>query len=126
MAERRNFVRIQKNIKVNFKVIVDRFANPGIPANMSHTTTLSGNGMTFMSPKPIDKGTKLEFTIDIPDGKGDGIDTSGEVLGAKKLGENEHEIIIKFLDIDTKSRDRLSAYVMREDVKEKMKAKKKK
>lgn len=125
MAERRNFVRIEKNIRVDFKVIVDKFANPGIPANMSYTRSLSGNGMTFLSPKAIDTGTRFEFTIEIEDGKNDGIDTSGEVLGCKKLNENEYEVIVKFLDIDPPSRDRLAAYVMREDVKAK-RAKKKK
>jgi hypothetical protein len=119
MAERRDFVRISKNIKVLFKVIVDKFANPGIPSNVSFTRSLSGNGMLLFLPKPLDNGVKLELTILIPDGNEEGIDTAGEVLGHNKLNENEYELKVRFTDIDEQSRDRLAKYVMREDVREK-------
>jgi len=126
MAEKRNFVRISKNIKVNFKVIIDKFANPGIPSNVSFTRSLSGNGMLLFSPKIIDIGTKLELTLEIPDGNDDGVDADGEVIGSNKLAENEFEIKIKFFDINETSRGRLVKYIMREDIKEKTQAKKKK
>jgi len=121
MDERRDFVRLKKRIKVMYKVIVDRFASTAVPPNITYTDTLSGNGMTFMSAKKIDEGVKLDITFEIEDGKKQGIDTAGVVLGSKQLDGGEHEIRVKFTDIDEPQKDRLARYVMREQVKTKKK-----
>lgn len=117
MAERRNFVRIKKRIKVLYKVIIDKFASTKAPFNMSFTETISGNGMTLFSPTPVEKGTKYEMTIELPDGKQKGIELVGEVIGYNKIDTNQYEIRIKFIDIDENVRDRLVKYILKEDLK---------
>jgi len=123
MAERRNFVRLKKRLKVAYRVIVDRYANDSLPPNMSYTDTISGNGMTMYSSKCIEKGTKLEIEITLDDKEGGNIETAGEVIGCDKGEGKEYEIKVKFIDIDEPQRDRLASYVIRQDVKAK-KAKK--
>jgi c-di-GMP-binding flagellar brake protein YcgR len=117
MAERRNFVRLKKRIKVLYKVIIDRFSSPKAPSNVSFTETLSGNGMTLLSPTPANKGTKYEMNIEIPDGKERGIDVVGEVIGYNIVGNNQYEIRIKFIEIEEMARDRLMKYILKEDLK---------
>ncbi len=117
MVERRNFVRIKKRIKVLYKIIIDKFASPKAPPNMSFTETLSGNGMTLFSPTPVEKGTKFEMTIELPDGKQRGIELAGEVIGYNKIDTNQYEIRIKFIDIEERVRDRLMRYILKEDLK---------
>lgn len=117
MTERRNFVRIKKRIKVLYKVIIDKFSSPKVPPNISFTETLSGNGMTLLSPTPVEKGVKYEMTIELPDGKTRGIELVGEVIGFNKLEANLYEIRIKFIDIDEMARDRLMKYILKEDLK---------
>jgi hypothetical protein len=118
MAEKRNFVRLNKAIELQYKVIIDRFASTGTPPNLTSTATISGNGLTFMSPKKIDKGTRLEMRIDIPDRA---VDMAGEVINIKQKGPGEFEIVIKFIDIDEPERDKLVKYILREGVKTKPK-----
>lgn len=117
MPERRNFVRIKKRIKVLYKVIIDKFASPKAPPNVSFTETLSGNGMTLFSPTPVEKGIRYEMTIELPDGKTHGIELAGEVIGYNKIDTNQYEIRIKFIDIEEKVRDRLVKYILKEDLK---------
>ena len=119
MEERRNFVRLNKMIKVMYKVIIDQFASTTAPPNTSTTETISGNGMVLLSPKKINEGTKLEMTIELPDGNSKGVEMAGEVIGTNELGANEFEIKIRFIEIDENERDRLVKYIMREDVKKK-------
>ncbi|GEM_PF-1335637 len=117
MAERRNFVRIKKRIKVLYKMIIDKFASTKAPPNVSFTETLSGNGMTLFSPTPVEKGTKFEMIIEVPDGKQHGIELVGEGIGLNKIDTNQYEVRIKFIDIEERVRDRLVRYILKEDLK---------
>ena len=119
MDERRNFVRLKKRIKVMYKYIIDRFASTTAPPNITYTDSLSGNGMVIFSPKKIEKGKKLEISIEVPDGNKKTVDLAGEVLGVNELNENENEIRIKFTEIDEPDRDRLVRYILKEGVKKK-------
>ncbi len=125
MAERRNFVRLKKRLRVAYRIIVERYANESLPPNMSYTDTISGNGVTIYSPKCIEKGTKLEIEISLDDKNDDVIEAVGEVIGCEKGGDKEYEIKIKFTDIDEPMRDRLVSYIIRQDVKFKAKKTKK-
>ena len=118
MAQKRKFVRLNKRIRVEYKVIIDKFASTAIPPNVTNTETISGNGMTFMSPKKIDKGTRLEMTVKLPES---GIDLAGEVINSKQAGPGEFEVIVKFTEIDEPDRDKLVKYILREGVKDKPK-----
>jgi c-di-GMP-binding flagellar brake protein YcgR len=121
MAQKRGFVRINKVIELEYKVIIDKFANTAVPPNLTNTATLSGNGLTFMSAKKVDKGIRLEMRIDIP---GKPVDLAGEVINLKQKGPGEFEVVVKFTEIDEPDRDRLIKYILREGVKNKPKNKK--
>jgi hypothetical protein len=121
MGQKRDFVRIDKGIELEYKVIIDKFANTAVPPNLTKTATISGNGLTFMSAKKIDKGTRLEMRLDVP---GKAVDLAGEVINAKQKGPGEYEIVSKFTEIDEPDRDRLVKYILREGVKAKPKNKK--
>jgi len=118
MGQKRDYVRLNKAIALEYKVIVDKFANTAIPPNMTNTATLSGNGLTFMSAKKIDKGVRLEMRIDVP---GKAVDLAGEVINTKQKGPGEFEIVAKFTEIDEPDRDRLVKYILREGIKAKPK-----
>jgi c-di-GMP-binding flagellar brake protein YcgR len=121
MGQKRDFVRIDKVIELEYKVIIDKFASTAIPPNLTKTATISGNGLTFMSPKKIDKGTRLEMRLDIP---GKSVDMAGEVINIKQKGPGEFEAVVKFVEIDEPDRDRLVKYILREGIKAKPKSKK--
>lgn len=124
MAQRRNFVRLSKKIKVEFRQIVERYANASVPPNISYTTTISGNGLTILSAKKVDKGMKYEMDIFIKDGDDSPINAAGEVLGSSEIEKGQFELKIKIVEIDEADRDRLASYILREDLKVKKAAKK--
>lgn len=121
MSQKRDFVRIEKAVELEYKVIIEKFANTAVPPNLTKTATISGNGLTFMSPKKIDKGTRLEMRIEIP---GKAVDLAGEIINTKLKGPGEFEVVIKFTEIDEPDRDRLVKYILREGLKAKPKNKK--
>jgi c-di-GMP-binding flagellar brake protein YcgR len=118
MAQKRNFFRLNKRVRVEYKVIIDKFASTAVPPDVTNTETISGNGMTFMSPKKIDKGIRLEMTVKLP---GDSIDIAGEVINSRQKGPGEFEVIVKFTEIDEPQRDKLVKFILREGVKNKPK-----
>ncbi|HPI04432.1 MAG TPA: PilZ domain-containing protein [Candidatus Goldiibacteriota bacterium] len=124
MAQRRNFVRLSKKIKVEFRQIVERYANASVPPNISYTTTISGNGLTILAAKKAEKGMKYEMDIFIKDGDDSPINAAGEVLGNSEIEGGQFEVKIKITEIDESDRDRLAAYILREDLKVKKAAKK--
>ncbi|MBP7792978.1 MAG: PilZ domain-containing protein [Candidatus Goldbacteria bacterium] len=119
MQERRKFFRLKKRLKVEFKIIIDKFSNPVIPPNISYTDTISGNGLVLLYSKAIEKSTKLEMSIELPDKNRTIIELTGEVIGYKMIDLNQYEIKIKFIDIDEKYRDKLVGYLLKEGVKNK-------
>jgi len=123
MKERRKFFRLKKRLKVEFKIIIDKFASTVVPPNISYTENISGNGMLLLYPKVIEKGTKLEMTIELSDPQQTQLDVAGEVVGYNEIGLNQYEIKIKFIDIDEKQRDKLIGFLLKEGAKNK-KAKK--
>jgi c-di-GMP-binding flagellar brake protein YcgR len=123
MKERRKFFRLKKRLKVEFKIIIDKFASTVVPPNISYTENISGNGMLLLYPKVIEKGTKLEMTIELSDPQQTQLDVAGEVVGYNEIGLNQYEIKIKFIDIDEKQRDKLVGFLLKEGAKNK-KAKK--
>jgi effector-binding domain-containing protein len=120
MAERRDFYRLSKRIEVEYKVIIDKFASTGIAPDTSFTDSISGNGLTLLTSKKLDKGTKLEMTLKIENGD---IDMAGEVIGNKELSRGQFETIVKFFQVDEPERQRLIKYITREGVKSKPKKK---
>lgn len=119
MQERRKFFRLKKRLKVEFKIIIDKFASTVVPPNISYTDTISGNGLVLLYSKIIDKGTKLEMTIELSDDNRTEVELAGEVIGYNKIDTNQYEIKIKFIDIDEKYRDKLIGYLLKEGVKNK-------
>jgi c-di-GMP-binding flagellar brake protein YcgR len=117
MAERRNYVRLKKRLEIEYKIIIDRFASTAAAPNTTFTDTISGNGMSMFVPKKVEKGTRFEMAIRLPDGAP--VDTAGEVIGVKEIAANQYEVIIKFKDMDTPDQDRLIKYILREGVKAK-------
>ncbi|MFP4465924.1 MAG: PilZ domain-containing protein [Candidatus Goldiibacteriota bacterium] len=115
--ERRNFVRLQKRHRVNYRLIVDTYANESVPANSSYTENISGSGMLMLSSKKYENGVKFEMEIEINDGDNEPIECVGEVIDSEEVSANEYNIKIKFIDIDNPVRDRLARYIIREDVK---------
>ncbi len=124
-GERRNFVRIKKMITVDYKVVIDKFASTAVPADVTQTETISGNGLTMMLPKPLKNGERLEMDIELPDGGKKPVELEGEVIGSVKKGAGEYQIKVKFTDINEQVRDRLIKYIFRENVKSGRKEKKK-
>jgi c-di-GMP-binding flagellar brake protein YcgR len=120
MGEKRDFVRIKERVEVEYKVIIDKFANTAVAPNTSFTNSLSGNGMTLLAAKKIQTGTKLEMTLKPSAGK---IEMAGEVIGNKEISENQFEAVIKFIQIDEAERQKLLRFVAREGVKSKPKKK---
>jgi len=104
---------------VEFKIIIDKFASTVVPPNISYTDTISGNGLVLLYSKIIDKGTKLEMTIELSDDNRTEVELAGEVIGYNKIDTNQYEIKIKFIDIDEKYRDKLIGYLLKEGVKNK-------
>jgi hypothetical protein len=123
MQERRKFFRLKKRLKVEFKIIIDKFASTIVPPNISYTDTISGNGLVLLYSKIIEKGTKLEMTLELSDNNKTKVELAGEVIGYNKIDENQYEIKIKYIDIDENSRDKLVGYLLKEGAKNK-KAKK--
>ncbi|PKL91622.1 MAG: hypothetical protein CVV21_06240 [Candidatus Goldiibacteriota bacterium HGW-Goldbacteria-1] len=124
MAQKRNFVRLSKKIKVEFRQIVERYANASVPPNISYTTTISGNGLTILAGKDVKKGIKYEMDVFIKDGNDSPVSMAGEVLGSNELEKGQVELKIKITEIDEADRDRLSSYILREDLKVKNAVKK--
>jgi len=116
MTEKRNFVRLKKALEITYKVIIDKFANTAVRPSLTSTATISGNGLSFMSPKRIEKGTRLEMEIEIP---GKPVELAAEVIKIKSTGPGEYEIVVKYTEIDEPERDRLVKYILREGVKAK-------
>lgn len=123
MQERRKFFRIKKRLKVEFKVIIDKFPSIVAPPNISYTDTISGNGLVLLYSKIIERGKKLEMVLELSDANKTKIEFIGEVIGYNKIDENQYEIKIKFIDIEEKNRDKLVGYLLKESIKSK-KAKK--
>jgi c-di-GMP-binding flagellar brake protein YcgR len=119
MQERRKFFRLKKRLRVEFKIIIDKFANPVVPPNISYTDTISGNGLVLLYSKIIEKGTKLEMSIELSDKNKTIIELAGEVIGYNMIDLNQYEIKIKFIDIDEKHRDKLIGYLLKEGAKSK-------
>jgi len=119
MEERRNFVRLKKRLKIEYKIIIETFASTAVPPNTSYTETISGNGLMLLSGKQIEQGKKLELSIEIPDGGPKPVETAGEVIGNKEIGPGEFEIIVRFFDIEENQRDRLVKFILKEGVKRK-------
>jgi hypothetical protein len=124
MAQRRNFVRLSKKIKVEFRQIVERYANASVPPNISYTTSISGNGLTILSGKDVKKGMKYEIDIFVKDGTDSPITAAGEVLGSDEIEKGQFELKLKITENDEADRDRLASYIIREDLKVKNAAKK--
>lgn len=124
-GERRNFVRIKKMLTVDYKVVIDKFASTAVPADVTKTETISGNGLTMMLPKTLKTGEKLEMEIELPDGVKKPVEFDGEVIESVKKGAGEYQIKVKFIDINESVRDRLVKYIFRENVKTGRKEKKK-
>ncbi len=122
MAERRDHVRLQKRVEIEYKVIIERFASTAIAPNTSFTDTISGNGMTMFVPKKIEKGTLLEIAVKLPGEKP--IDTAGTIIGMKEISGGQFEAVIKFKDLEGPDQDRLIKYILREGVKAKPNKKK--
>jgi c-di-GMP-binding flagellar brake protein YcgR len=118
MDERRNFVRLKKRLEVEYKIIIDKFANTSMAPSTSFTDTLSGNGMSMYIPKTMDIGQKLELTIKLPTEQ---LEMAGEVIDNKIIAENQYEIILRFIQVDEPVREQLVRYIMREGVKPKPK-----
>lgn len=119
MQERRKFFRLKKRLKVEFKIIIDKFASTVVPPNISYTDTISGNGLVLLYSKIIDKGTKLEMTIELSDENKTKVELTGEVIGYNKIDLNQYEIKIKFIDIDEKYRDKIIGFLLKESAKNK-------
>ncbi len=116
--EKRRFVRLNKMIEVACKEIIDKYANPVIPPSVLYTQNISGGGLLLFSPKYMEKDTKLEFTIVLPDNKR-GIDAVGKVLGSSEYnveGIKQYQIKVNFTEINENDRDRLIKYILREDI----------
>jgi c-di-GMP-binding flagellar brake protein YcgR len=118
MGQKRDYVRLNKAVTLEYKVIIDKFASTAIPPNVTKTATISGNGLTFMSPKNIDKGIRLEMRINITEKP---VYLAGEFINTKQKGPGEFEIVVKFSEIDEPDRDRLVKYILREGIKDKPK-----
>jgi len=116
--EKRRFVRLNKMIEVACKEIIDKYANPVIPPSVLYTQNISGGGLLLFSPKYMEKDTRLEFTIVLPDNKR-GIDAVGKVLGSSEYnveGIKQYRIKVNFTEINENDRDRLIKYILREDI----------
>jgi len=119
--EKRRFVRLDKMIEVACKEIIDKYSNPVIPPSILYTKNISGGGLLLLSPKSMQKDTKLEFTIVIPEYKR-GIDAVGVVLGSVEQtieGVKQYQIKVNFTEIYENDRDRLIQYILKEEVKTK-------
>lgn len=116
-GERRNFVRLRKMLTVNYKVVIDRFASTAVPADVTKTETISGNGLTMMLPKALKAGEKIEMAIEIADGGKKPVEIDGAVIGSVKKEGGEYQIKVRFIDVNEQVQDRLIKYILRENVK---------
>ena len=108
MQEKRQFVRIDWPIVVQYKTLVEPYTDDRIVGS-----DISEGGVCFIVYERLQKGTILDMQIQVP------FDSmpmfaKGEVVWIRKAGQghaNAFEVGIKFTEVDRRDQKRLKIYI---------------
>ncbi|MFH1621838.1 MAG: PilZ domain-containing protein [Candidatus Omnitrophota bacterium] len=110
MGERRKFVRLDLNTKVEWEKV-----NRDEPASEFKSKNISGGGICLITDEIINIGDTLNLKIDLPTlktihAKGKVVWIEGfEIVGGRR--EKKYEAGIEFLDINDKDRQEIEKFV---------------
>jgi c-di-GMP-binding flagellar brake protein YcgR len=113
--QQRNFVRLDTAVSVTLKVVHETTNDqpPTVADLKTLTKDISGGGALIVTKTPFDLGTKVEVSLDIPEG---GIvSTTGEVIRVEQPATDQkvYRIAVKFTDITEKQRNQIIKYIFR-------------
>ena len=111
MQERRQYVRLDEKLSVNYAVL------PRTGQSDSGTKDIGGGGIRFLADKSLTPGTRLRVNITIP-GEGS-IPFTGEVIwsehyraSATAPQEESFETGVRFIKISPEDRELIKRYVL--------------
>ncbi len=99
--ERRKFARLDLALTISYKVI-DKIGTDTSPSEVV-SSDISLGGIRLMTPTPLERGTKLELEIFLPEDETHPLKAEGEVVWQSKISQTSYEtgIMIKGMnDVD--------------------------
>ena len=109
--EKRNYIRLDFQLQLNFNK--EDGSGESFPAI---TKNISAEGLRFTSDQKLEKGSKIDFEIDLPN-REKPVHFKGEVVWSKaassadKGKKGNYDIGIKFVEVDKKDRNALMLYI---------------
>ncbi|MFH1478842.1 MAG: ATPase, T2SS/T4P/T4SS family [Candidatus Omnitrophota bacterium] len=114
--ERRIYDRLEKSINLRYKIFKSQdelSKKDSVPQEFSVTRDISAGGLAFISNSPVNIGSFLELTIEMPDGNP--IECLSKCVRTEEIKEdNLYEIAVCFLDIKSSERVRINKYIKSE------------
>ncbi|MBU1061416.1 MAG: PilZ domain-containing protein [Candidatus Omnitrophica bacterium] len=111
MQEKRNFVRIEWPVIIQYKTLEEPYTEDHIRGK-----DISEGGVSFILYERLAKGTRLDLEIQVPFDSMP-IFVKGDVAWIRQVSE-EHaktfEVGITFIDVDEKDQRRLKVYIENE------------
>jgi len=114
MEEKREFVRLDMNVKVDWKRIGETFGPTAEFTN--ETKNISAGGICLVVNEKLGAGEELQIGMELPSGKI--IDVKGRVvwISEYEIFGREHEKIydvgIEFMNISKKEREEINEFVL--------------
>ena len=102
--ERRKYARLDLSLSISYRV-VDQVGAVSEPAEVV-SSDISLGGIRLMTPTPLEKGTKLELLIHLPEDETHPLKADGEVVWQSKISNTSYEtgIVIKGMGDEDKKR----------------------
>jgi c-di-GMP-binding flagellar brake protein YcgR len=109
--QRRNYVRLEANLPIDYAVLVTTEATPSPDRVRSQTRDISGGGLLFRSPELLPLGTRLDVVIALGGVK---IRTIGEVVrlvAEETEPEHSYWLGLRYVGIDERDREQIIRYI---------------
>jgi len=112
--QKRNYFRVDAELSVSYWKVKDE--NPSAKS-VQKQVNISGGGMRLPVEEKIPDGTELGLEIVIGEPQAAVIECISQVVGNYKVGD-DHQIALKFIDIDEEAQDAIVAYCLAEQRKQ--------
>jgi hypothetical protein len=106
--ERREWLRVAANLTLK---VVPVGASPQEPAEILETHDVGGGGLSFLTPVPPRRGTRLKFTLDLGERRPLVLRGSVVRVGAPRLPDASSLVGVKFGEVDAATRERLIMWI---------------
>ena len=106
VKSQRNFPRVSHSCPVNFRILESSEVDEGADAARAIMNNISGGGISFSSPDPLDVGNMLALEVDLP-GYPSGVISMGKVVWCNPSTEESgrHDIGVEFWWVGWKDED---------------------